>query len=63
MHLPQNGTIGVDPRPTEAINDAHKNGVTALALSSDCGRIVGAPAEQKQWAREGPGAVSGLNGF
>ena len=25
---------------SEAINDAHKNGVTALALSSDCGRIA-----------------------
>ena len=27
----------------EAINDAHKNGVTALALSSDCGRIEPRP--------------------
>ena len=32
--LPQSGKL------LYAINDAHKNGVTALALSSDCGRIA-----------------------
>mmetsp|Transcript_5183 Transcript_5183/g.8782 ORF Transcript_5183/g.8782 Transcript_5183/m.8782 type:complete len:622 (+) Transcript_5183:78-1943(+) len=43
--LPQSGKL------LYAINDAHKNGVTALALSSDCGRIVtgGMEGEVRVW--------------
>ncbi|CAK9011788.1 Cilia- and flagella-associated protein 52 [Durusdinium trenchii] len=43
--LPQSGKL------LYAINDAHQNGVTALALSSDCGRIVtgGMEGEVRVW--------------
>ncbi|CAE8690654.1 unnamed protein product [Polarella glacialis] len=43
--LPQSGKL------LYAINDAHKNGVTALALASDCGRIVsgGMEGEVRVW--------------
>jgi len=43
--LPQSGKL------LYAINDAHKNGVTALGLSSDCGRIVtgGMEGEVRVW--------------
>jgi WD40 repeat protein len=43
--LPQSGKL------LYAINDAHKNGVTALAISSDCGRIVtgGMEGEVRVW--------------
>lgn len=43
--LPQSGKL------IYAINDAHKNGVTALALSNDCGRIVsgGMEGEVRIW--------------
>jgi len=43
--LPQSGKL------LYAINDAHKNGVTALAPSSDCGRIVtgGMEGEVRVW--------------
>lgn len=43
--LPQSGKL------LYAINDAHKNGVTALATSSDCGRIVsgGMEGEVRVW--------------
>jgi len=43
--LPQSGKL------LYAINDAHKNGVTAMAVSSDCGRIVsgGMEGEVRVW--------------
>jgi len=43
--LPQSGKL------LYAINDAHKNGVTALSLSADCGRIVtgGMEGEVRVW--------------
>merc|ERR1719162_749436 len=43
--LPQSGKL------LFAINDAHKDGVTALASSSDCGRIVsgGMQGEVRVW--------------
>ncbi|CAE8650026.1 unnamed protein product, partial [Polarella glacialis] len=39
--LPQSGKL------LYAINDAHKNGVTALALASDCSRIVSGGMERE----------------
>ena len=44
---------------SEAINDAHKNGVTALALSSDCGRI--APRMKTMKLAKGLGAMGFLS--
>jgi len=43
--LPQSGKL------LYVINDAHKNGVTAMAVSSDCGRIVtgGMEGEVRVW--------------
>eukprot|EP00971_Amphidinium_carterae_P112842 2234703-Amphidinium_carterae.1 len=43
--LPQSGKL------LYVINDAHKNGVTGLALASDCGRIVtgGMEGEVRVW--------------
>eukprot|EP00444_Apocalathium_aciculiferum_P062361 CAMPEP_0183601952 /NCGR_PEP_ID=MMETSP0371-20130417/180702_1 /TAXON_ID=268820 /ORGANISM="Peridinium aciculiferum, Strain PAER-2" /LENGTH=283 /DNA_ID=CAMNT_0025814045 /DNA_START=12 /DNA_END=863 /DNA_ORIENTATION=- len=43
--LPQSGKL------LYVINDAHKNGVTAMAISSDCGRIVsgGMEGEVRVW--------------
>merc|ERR1712048_170485 len=43
--LPQSGKL------LYVINDAHKNGVTALAVASDCGRIVtgGMEGEVRVW--------------
>jgi len=43
--LPQSGKL------LYVINDAHRNGVTAMALSSDCGRIVsgGMEGEVRVW--------------
>merc|ERR1712048_612201 len=43
--LPQSGKL------LYVINDAHKNGVTALATASDCGRIItgGMEGEVRVW--------------
>merc|ERR1712190_218471 len=43
--LPQSGKLAY------VINDAHKNGVTAMAISSDCGRLVtgGMEGEVRVW--------------